>query len=287
MRVNDYIVKEIDRIYNAREFDAPVKVRGNRHQRKILYHLEDARLSLMREREKISKQFEYTTVSVSGIIHDIKTPMALIAGYAECLQDGVGDKDYLKLILETIEKLQGIVESVSLPKSFNARDDIDVKEFINGRPYFYAVFDRYREMVEERGIKYLIGRLPKIAEWFCRNSAAVGMYINKKLIDRVVQNIITNDLRYTPKGGTIRVIFSKGRQFFYIRVKDDGAGIKKADLPFIFERGFKSGAGGSKGLGLYMAQDIIKRHGGAISVKSKEGKGTVFTIKLPIVPVKR
>lgn len=50
MRVNDYIVKEIDRIYNAREFDAPVKVRGNRHQRKILYHLEDARLSLMRER---------------------------------------------------------------------------------------------------------------------------------------------------------------------------------------------------------------------------------------------
>lgn len=83
------------------------------------------------------------------------------------------------------------------------------------------------------------------------------------------------------------MIFSKGRQFFYIRVKDDGSGIKKADLPFIFERGFKSGAGGSKGLGLYMAQDIIKRHGGAISVKSKEGKGTVFTIKLPIVPVKR
>lgn len=166
MRVNDYIVKEIDRIYNAREFDAPVKVRGNRHQRKILYHLEDARLSLMREREMITKQFEYTTVSVSGIIHDIKTPMALIAGYAECLQDGVGDKDYLKLILETIEKLQGIVESVSLPKSFNARDDIDVKEFINGRPYFYAVFDRYREMVEERGIKYLIGRLPRLPNGF-------------------------------------------------------------------------------------------------------------------------
>ena len=285
MRVNEYILKEIERIYNEREFDKPVIVRGTIRQRKILYRLESARIDLMRERERITKQFEYTTVSVAGIIHDIKTPMALIAGYAECLQDGVGDKDYLKLILETIEKLQGIVDSVSLPKSFNARDDVDVKEFVSGRPYFYAEFNRYRDMVEERGIKYVIGRLPAITEWFCRNSATVGMYINKKLIDRVVQNIISNDLRYTPKGGVIRVIFSKGRQYFYIRIKDNGSGIKRADVPFIFDRGFQSGSGGSKGLGLYMAQDIIKRHGGDITVKSKQGKGTTFTIKLPIVPM--
>ena len=285
MRVNEYILKEIERIYNEREFDKPVIVRGTIRQRKILYRLESARIDLMRERERITKQFEYTTVSVAGIIHDIKTPMALIAGYAECLQDGVGDKDYLKLILETIEKLQGIVDSVSLPKSFNAREDVDVKEFVSGRPYFYAEFNRYRDMVEERGIKYVIGRLPAITEWFCRNSATVGMYINKKLIDRVVQNIISNDLRYTPKGGVIRVIFSKGRQYFYIKIKDNGSGIKRADVPFIFDRGFQSGSGGSKGLGLYMAQDIIKRHGGDITVKSKQGKGTTFTIKLPIVPM--
>lgn len=285
MRVNEYILKEIERIYNEREFDKPVIVRGTIRQRKILYRLESARIDLMRERERITKQFEYTTVSVAGIIHDIKTPMALIAGYAECLQDGVGDKDYLKLILETIEKLQGIVDSVSLPKSFNAREDVDVKEFVSGRPYFYAEFNRYRDMVEERGIKYVIGRLPAITEWFCRNSATVGMYINKKLIDRVVQNIISNDLRYTPKGGVIRVIFSKGRQYFYIRIKDNGSGIKRADVPFIFDRGFQSGSGGSKGLGLYMAQDIVKRHGGDITVKSKQGKGTTFTIKLPIVPM--
>ena len=285
MRVNEYILKEIERIYNEREFDKPVIVRGTIRQRKILYRLESARIDLMRERERITKQFEYTTVSVAGIIHDIKTPMALIAGYAECLQDGVGDKDYLKLILETIEKLQGIVDSVSLPKSFNAREDVDVKEFVSGRPYFYAEFNRYRDMVEERGIKYVIGRLPAITEWFCRNSATVGMYINKKLIDRVVQNIISNDLRYTPKGGVIRVIFSKGRQYFYIRIRDNGSGIKRADVPFIFDRGFQSGSGGSKGLGLYMAQDIIKRHGGDITVKSKQGKGTTFTIKLPIVPM--
>lgn len=285
MRVNEYILKEIERIYNEREFDKPVIVRGTIRQRKILYRLESARIDLMRERERITKQFEYTTVSVAGIIHDIKTPMALIAGYAECLQDGVGDKDYLKLILETIEKLQGIVDSVSLPKSFNAREDVDVKEFVSGRPYFYAEFNRYRDMVGERGIKYVIGRLPAITEWFCRNSATVGMYINKKLIDRVVQNIISNDLRYTPKGGVIRVIFSKGRQYFYIRIKDNGSGIKRADVPFIFDRGFQSGSGGSKGLGLYMAQDIIKRHGGDITVKSKQGKGTTFTIKLPIVPM--
>ena len=213
--------------------------------------------------------------------------MALIAGYAECAQDGIGDKDYLQLIRDTVDKLQGIVDSVSVPQSFAARDDIDVKEFVSGRPYFYAEFNRYRELVEERGIKYVIGRLPGITEWFCRNSASVGMYVNKKLIDRVVQNIITNDLRYTPRGGMIRVIFSKGRQYFYIRVRDNGSGIKKADIPFIFDRGFRSDTRGSgnKGLGLYMSKDIIVRHGGDIQVKSKQGKGTEFTIKLPIVPL--
>lgn len=285
--VNDYILQEIDRLYRGKNLDKPVEVRGNIRQRKILYHLNDARLHLLHERAKVTKQLEYASVTVAGVLHDLKTPMALIAGYAECAQDGIGDKDYLQLIRDTVDKLQGIVDSVSVPQSFAARDDIDVKEFVSGRPYFYAEFNRYRELVEERGIKYVIGRLPGITEWFCRNSASVGMYVNKKLIDRVVQNIITNDLRYTPRGGMIRVIFSKGRQYFYIRVRDNGSGIKKADIPFIFDRGFRSDTrgGGNKGLGLYMSKDIIVRHGGDIQVKSKQGKGTEFTIKLPIVPL--
>ncbi len=226
--VNDYILQEIDRLYRGKNLDKPVEVRGNIRQRKILYHLNDARLHLLHERAKVTKQLEYASVTVAGVLHDLKTPMALIAGYAECAQDGIGDKDYLQLIRDTVDKLQGIVDSVSVPQSFAARDDIDVKEFVSGRPYFYAEFNRYRELVEERGIKYVIGRLPGITEWFCRNSASVGMYVNKKLIDRVVQNIITNDLRYTPRGGMIRVIFSKGRQYFYIRVRDNGSGIKKS-----------------------------------------------------------
>ena len=285
--VNDYILQEIDRLYRGKNLDKPVEVRGNIRQRKILYHLNDARLHLLHERAKVTKQLEYASVTVAEVLHDLKTPMALIAGYAECAQDGIGDKDYLQLIRDTVDKLQGIVDSVSVPQSFAARDDIDVKEFVSGRPYFYAEFNRYRELVEERGIKYVIGRLPGITEWFCRNSASVGMYVNKKLIDRVVQNIITNDLRYTPRGGMIRVIFSKGRQYFYIRVRDNGSGIKKADIPFIFDRGFRSDTRGSgnKGLGLYMSKDIIVRHGGDIQVKSKQGKGTEFTIKLPIVPL--
>lgn len=285
--VNEYILQEIDRIYSGKDLDKPVKVRGNIRQRKLLYHLNDARLHLLQERAKVTKQLEYASVTVAGILHDLKTPMALIAGYAECAQDGVGDKDYLQLIRDTVDKLQSIVDSVSVPKPFAARDDVDVKEFVSGRPYFYAEFNRYREMVEERGVNYVIGRLPAITQWFCRNSATVGMYVNKKLIDRVVQNIITNNLRYTPRGGMIKVIFSKGRQYFYIKITDTGSGIKSGDLPFIFDRGFRSDTGGSgnKGLGLYMAKDIIVRHGGEISVKSKEGKGTAFTIKLPIVPI--
>ena len=134
MRVNEYILKEIDRIYNEQKIDKPVSVRGNIRQRKILYHLESARLFMLRERERISKQFEYTTVSVAGIIHDIKTPMALIAGYAECLQDGVGDKDYLQLILDTIEKMLVIEDSVADRKPHSSPKHISSDLFMTNRP---------------------------------------------------------------------------------------------------------------------------------------------------------
>lgn len=119
--VNEYILQEIDRIYSGKDLDKPVKVRGNIRQRKLLYHLNDARLHLLQERAKVTKQLEYASVTVAGILHDLKTPMALIAGYAECAQDGVGDKDYLQLIRDTVDKLQSIVDSVSVPKPFAAR----------------------------------------------------------------------------------------------------------------------------------------------------------------------
>lgn len=288
VKTKKYICDEINRLSGG-QLDKPVDIRGNIYDRKILQELENLRVNMLESRCKVMRQLEHNSVSMAGILHDIKTPMALIAGYAECMQDGIGDKDYPALIRSTVDKLQDIVSSVNVSASLSMemRDDIDVRDFVSAHPFFHALFSRYAENIESRQIRCIIGLCPALSGFYARNSKTVGLYVNKKLIDRVVQNLINNALRHTPKGGKIRITFHAGKQYFSVKVKDSGNGIRKADLPFIFERGFSTGTSENKGLGLSICKEIVERHGGSIKVKSKEGKGAAFIFRLPIVPVNK
>ena len=100
----------------------------------------------------------------------------------------------------------------------------------------------------------------------------------------VLQNLVYNALSFTPEGGTIRLSLSRGREFAVLRVEDTGSGIAEADLPHIFDQFFTNRAHEtSSGMGLFIAKSIITEHGGTIDVASELGKGSIFTIRLPIM----
>jgi signal transduction histidine kinase len=108
-------------------------------------------------------------------------------------------------------------------------------------------------------------------------------------LERVLANLISNALKYSPNGGeidvTVEQVDEEGRRWAVVKVKDSGIGIPAADLPHIFER-FHRGANVSgripgTGIGLAAAQEIVEQHGGSISVQSREGDGSTFTVRLP------
>ena len=105
-------------------------------------------------------------------------------------------------------------------------------------------------------------------------------------IRQVIENLLSNALRYTDSGGKVSIKMNKNKDDFIIEVSDSGIGISENDLPYIFERFYRADvsrtrASGGLGIGLAIVKAIIEAHCGTISVKSHPGEGSCFTIKIP------
>ena len=108
------------------------------------------------------------------------------------------------------------------------------------------------------------------------------------MLAQVWQNLLHNAIKFTPTGGSLRVVARKADGRVVVDVADPGPGIAPEDLPQLFERFFKADrarqrSGGGSGLGLAIAQKIVSLHGGTISVHSTPGSGATFTVSLPAV----
>jgi signal transduction histidine kinase len=107
-------------------------------------------------------------------------------------------------------------------------------------------------------------------------------------IAQVLENLMSNALRYTPEGGQVILSAGAGANSVYLRVQDNGAGIPPEDLPYVFDRFYRAEKSrqrheGESGLGLAIAKSLVEAQGGSLSVESMLGEGTGFTIALPAV----
>jgi signal transduction histidine kinase len=107
-------------------------------------------------------------------------------------------------------------------------------------------------------------------------------------MQQVLHNLVENAMRYTPPGGSVRVRLSTTRDEARIEVSDTGVGIPEKDLPFVFERFFRSDRArraytGGSGLGLSIVRWIVEAHKGKVEIASEVDKGTTVVVKLPLV----
>ena len=216
---------------------------------------------------------------VADVSHELKTPITSIMGYSDTLlQSNVPEnmqKEFLGRISEEANRMAELVSDLLTLSKYDSTKVEDKEEFDLAEVTKKA-FDRLRIEADKKN---------QDAE--CLITADVPVvYADKKGIERVILNIISNAIKYTQEEGTIKVYVGFVYNDAYIKVIDNGIGIPEEELPKVFERFYRvdksrtRGMGGT-GLGLPIAKEILAQNDGRIDLKSEFGKGTEVVIRIP------
>lgn len=230
--------------------------------------------------ERLEKSFNQIKQFTADASHELKTPLTILKGEMEIAlrsKGGVEDmKEALRSSLEEIDRMNYIVRNLL----DLAKMDVEGRSRSAEAVWLDKVLsDRYehlRRLALDSGV-----RLDML-----RNMRACVLGDMVRL-SQLVYNLIDNALKYTPKGGAVELMLTAEDGKAVLRVRDTGVGIAKEDLPFIFDRFYRvdkarSREVGGAGLGLSICKEIIEAHGGAIDVVSEPGKGSTFTVKIPL-----
>lgn len=208
---------------------------------------------------------------ISNIAHELRTPVSAIKGEIEGMIDGVIplNKEGLQSLNEEISRLKFIIEGLEELAQAQASTLSLRKQPVSLYQFLKNIMDRFYRVFMDKNIT---------SEIHCDEGLKV--FADPERLSQILINLLDNALKATAKGGRIWIKAGIGGLYTYIEVGDTGCGIKQEEIPFIFERFYKSFNGGL-GLGLAIVKEFVDAHNGKIEVKSEYGKGTVFTIFLP------
>lgn len=217
---------------------------------------------------------------VADVSHELKTPITSIMGYADTLLEGEYDDEtrvkFLNVISTEARRMAKLVtDLLTLSRYDNKKVATEITSFDLG--------DLVKKCQEK--LKFEIEKKGHNVECFVTASVP-PVVADKYGIERVVLNILSNAIKYTPDNGNIKVYVGFVYNDAYIKVIDNGIGIPESDLTRIFERFYRvdkarSRELGGTGLGLSIAKEILDKNKGSIDIKSKVGKGTEVVIRLP------
>jgi signal transduction histidine kinase len=267
---------------SAREYDAADLVLAEEIARRAALAVDNARLY-----EESGRALRLRDEFLSAVSHDLRTPLTTVRGFAQVLRrrltrtGGEGSgwiDDGLANIETAASKMTGLVHEL-----------LDVARIQAGRP-LDLTFKPADLVALARGAVADAARTAERHE--LRVEASVPQLAGRwdaPRLERVLANLLSNALKYSPDGGLITVTVEPfqedGRDWACLSVRDQGIGIAERDLPHIFERFFRGanakGIIDGVGIGLAGVRRIVEQHGGAIAVDSKEGSGATFTLRLP------
>ena len=223
---------------------------------------------------------------VANVSHELRTPLSVIKGYVETLVDGhhdipVDDRErFLKTIQRHTERLNSLLEDLLVLSRLESINPGLHREVVNVNTLLTDIIADYHGRPAAEGHKLELDV-----------DVAVGTALIDPLkITQVVENLLDNALKYTPKQSRIRLTARlQGKGEVIIALEDNGTGIPAEDLPHLFERFYRVDKGrsrekGGTGLGLSIVKHIVQLHGGRVWVESTLGQGTTFSFSLPPRP---
>ncbi|OEF97304.1 hypothetical protein BHF71_03720 [Vulcanibacillus modesticaldus] len=219
---------------------------------------------------------------LANVSHELRTPISMIQGYSEAIIDD------MVLSPEETKELTHIIYEESLRMGRLVNDLLDLARMESGMYQIqYSKTDikllidkmirKFSSLAQEHKIELISDYDPKLPE----------VYVDGDRIEQVLTNLVDNAIRHTKNGGKITIRAKlKSSDNFLLEVSDTGEGIPEQDIPYVFERFYKADKARTRGnsgtgLGLSIVKNIVNSHGGTISVDSKIGQGTTFSIIIP------
>ena len=207
--------------------------------------------------------------------HELLTPLTVIQGNLEGMLDGVypPDEANLRGILDETKVLSRLLEdlrTLALAESGALQLRKEPTELL---PFLREVINFFQAQAASQGVSITIDAVDNLP----------AVEIDPARMRQVLSNLLANDLRYSPPGGTIHLTCAIVDKEVLISIQDEGPGIPAGDLEHVFERFYKSADSGGMGLGLAIARHLVNAHGGKISVENAPLHGSIFRITLPII----
>jgi two-component system sensor histidine kinase VicK len=220
---------------------------------------------------------------VANVSHELRTPLTTIRSYLEALDDGAVEDPqlahrFIGVARSETERMIRLVTDLLHLSRLDSKQAMITKQWTSMPDMLEEVADRFSFQLQQKHIEIAIDIQPGIDH----------VMLDRDKIDQVLDNLVSNAIKYTPDHGAIRIEVRKtDAPSLEVCVKDTGIGIPKKDLARIFDRFYRvdkarSRNMGGTGLGLSIAREIIKAHGGTIALESELGKGTKVTFTLPL-----
>lgn len=250
----------------------PLVENGNRVGALLVLH----DISQIRRLEQVRRDF------VANVSHELRTPLASIKGFAETLRTGALEDiehrlEFVKSIEKHTDNMTALVEDLLDLTAIESGQRAPQKEPSN-------LIDVLKDVVA--GIKPVAAQ-KKIKIDFDIEGGLPLVLADKSHLKQIFNNLLENALKFNSEGGQVKLAAKKDGATVQAQVSDSGTGIPAQDIPRIFERFYRvdkarSRAMGGTGLGLSIVKHLVEANGGSVTVESKIGKGSQFTVFLPI-----
>lgn len=228
---------------------------------------------------------------IANVSHELKTPIAAVGLLAEAVLEAAGEpelvREFAASLVKESKRLADLSRDIIQLSEAQSTLSPELLDYVDLRAVVDEEIDAHESFAGRRGVDlfFIDSSNPK------RTSAIQG---RKSAIESAVANILSNAIRHSPEGASVRIRIAHKKRHFTVTITDSGPGIAEEHLERIFERfyrvdGARSREDGGTGLGLSIARHSLRAHGGDVTVRSKPGEGARFTLSFPLndIPKKK
>lgn len=286
--VHPQLVELVDRV---RRYGEPISeeltlARGPFGEASIRVMVRVARLGtryvllLAEDRTEANRLEEVRRDFVANISHELKTPIGAVGLLAEALEPASGDPEQVRKFAKRLhresERLARITQEIIELSRLQAKDPMEEARVVDLDDVIAAAIDRSRVAADAERITIIAG-----------GASGAEVFGDEVLLATAVENLVTNAVQHSPAGSRVGIGVTVRNDAVEVAVTDQGDGIPEDELDRVFERFFRgdpsrSRRKGGSGLGLSIVKHVVQNHGGDIRVWSQLGKGSTFTIRLPL-----